>query len=64
LLRTTIRLRVHARPLTPALSPGGGEGDDCSEHEGELKVIVDKLVGKISIYPHPLIHFNDLIESG
>jgi len=32
--------------------------------EAELKVIVDKWVRKISIYPHPLIHFNDLIESG
>jgi len=32
---TTISFRVHARPLTPALSPGGGEGDDCSEHEAE-----------------------------
>jgi hypothetical protein len=34
------------------------------EERAELKVIVDKLVGKISIYPHPLIHINDLIESG
>ena len=32
---TTISFRVHARPLTPSLSPDGGEGDEGSDYEGE-----------------------------